>query len=146
MKGLTAKVREAALGYDGVFRAIDLANRLNMLTYADARRVKDVILELNRTGEVIRVGEGQYVYGMRPYRRTLADVMWHLIRSHRQFTTDEIERLSGAGRAWVKEYLRGLRYAGILRQRGMGNWELVKDPGPGRPDLAQRRRDAEEVS
>jgi hypothetical protein len=131
--GLAAKVREAAAGYDGVFRMMDIVKVLDIRTYAEAKKVRGVVRDFMTTGEVIRVGEGRYVYGMRPYKRTLADVMWHLIRSHRQFTTDEVERLSGAGRAWVLEYLRGLRHAGILRQRSRGNWELVKDVGPERP-------------
>jgi len=61
------------------------------------------------------------------------DVIWHLCRSHRQFDTDEIERLSGAARATVLEYLRCLVGFGFLRQRARGRWELVRDPGPERP-------------
>lgn len=133
MKGLTAKVRTAARGYDGVFRVGDLVGAIDVRTYSQARSVRGVLEEFMKTGEVVRVDRGLYVYGKRERRRGYLDVIWHLARSHRRFSTDEIERLSGAARATVLEYLRCLAAAGYLRKRGAGQWQLMNDPGPVRP-------------
>jgi len=133
MKGITQKVRAAASAYDGAWRAGDLANVIGIRTYSQVRFVRDVIHEFLKTGEVVRVERGLYVYGKRDQHRGYLDVIWHLARSHRSFATDEIERLSGAARATVLEYLRCLVAAGYLRQRVRGQWELINDPGPVRP-------------
>ena len=133
MKGITRKVRAAASAYDGVFRVGDLVGVIDIRTYAEVRSVREVIREFRKTGEVVRVEKGLFVYGKRDQRRGYLDVIWHLARSHRSFSTDEIEQLSGAARATVLEYLRCLTAAGYLRQRVRGQWELINDPGPVRP-------------
>ena len=125
------RMRRAARGLEE-FRAMDLADDMKVQTYRERRQVRDYVRDFVRRGEMVRVSRGRYRY-VAVIRRGYMDVIWHLCRSHRQFDTDEIERLSGAARATVLEYLRCLVGFGFLRQRARGRWELVRDPGPERP-------------
>jgi len=131
--GLTAKVREAARER-GRFRVADLAAEIDIRTYEEARKVRQHVLrDMLKSGEVRRIDRGLYEYAGKTPRRTRLDVIWHLVRSNRQFTTDEIERLSGAARYTVLEYLHCLRRLGYLRQAKRAHWQLIKDPGPETP-------------
>lgn len=132
MRSFTQAVREAASEL-GKFSSTDLGQRLCVQTYADAEKVRGVIHELRKTEEIVSVDRGVYVYRGREKRRTKLDVIWHLARSCRQFDTGEIERLSGAGRRTVLEYLRCLRRLGYLRQAKPGYWQMINDPGPETP-------------
>ena len=70
---------------------------------------------------------------METSKRTYLEIVWHLVRSSRHFDTDEIERMSGAKRATVLEYLNRFKQLGHLRRIGLKNWQLIKDPGPATP-------------
>ena len=129
---LTARVRESAK-YLGKFTARELAYQADVRTRAQKRAVSGVISEFLKRGEIIRVCKGTYKYQGRDKRRTLMDKIWHLVRSHRHFSTDDIERLSGAARKTVTEYLRCLAGYGYLTRSGRSRWRLVKDPGPKTP-------------
>jgi len=132
MSSFTQKVREAAVALER-FRADDVIDRLVIDNRRDAKAVRRVIHELRKTGEIVSLEPGLYVYKGRTVRRTRLDVIWHLVRSHRQFSTDEIERLSGAARYTVREYLLCLKKTGYLRAVKIGHWQLINDPGPETP-------------
>ena len=133
--GLTQKVREAARGFGREFTAAELKAALDVRTYRECRyAVGYVIKDLRRAGEIEAVSRGVYRYLRRQRPRGKMDVIWHLVRSHRHFTTDEIERLSGAARATVLEYLQCLKALGHIRQaRRGGAWLMISDPGPETP-------------
>jgi hypothetical protein len=101
--------------------------------YVSRNTVDTTLRDFMRRGEILHVGEADYRYEPLPENRTKLDVIWHLIRSYRQFTTDEMERLSGAARETVKEYLNCLRKFGYIRPVKPGNWQIVNDPGPKTP-------------
>ena len=125
--GLTQRIRERA-------------QKLGRFTESDVegpdetpRQVKSVICELLKTGEFRKIKPGLYEYAGKTKIRSQLDVIWHLIRSHRQFSTDDIERLSGAKRTTALEYLNCLKKLGYIRQPRRGFWQLVSDPGPETP-------------
>ena len=142
--GLTQKVREAiarictdkqSLSMPQEFTSQEIGAVLDVRTYRDRRAALGYVLkDLRKSGEIVAVRRGVYVHVPKIRPRGKMDVIWHLIRSHKHFTTDEIERLSGAARATVLEYLRCLKALGYLRQakRG-GSWLMIKDPGPEAP-------------
>ena len=130
---MTGRVREAAAGLSGTFVARDLNDVLGIQEYAEAHRVRQVIKELKKRGEIRGVERGVYEYVLKEKKRTKLDVIWHLVRSHRQFGTDEIERLSGAARDTVLEYLRCLRRLGYLKKVRQSHWRMINDPGPETP-------------
>ena len=132
-RGLTPRVREVMRGFDGPFGSCDVIDRLNILGYNLPTRVRDVIKQLRKQGEIRSLSHGVYIYVEKKRERTLLDVIWHLIRSHRSFDTDEIERLSGAARFTTLEYLNCLRKLGFIRQVKPGRWQLVNDVGPETP-------------
>jgi len=128
---VAARIREAARAlYE--FSPADIADAVCVQTYRDRRRIKKMIRDFLLRGEIERVSYGRYRYTARPYR-TKTDVIWHLVRSHRRFTAAELERLSGASRDTVLEYLRCLQALGYLVKRNKEAWALVDDPGPETP-------------
>ncbi len=127
-------VRQAARAL-GRFSWDDLCNRLGPLvqSYADRKHVKNAVKDFRKRGEVERIGEALFEYRNLARPRSRIDVVWHLVRSHRAFSADEIERLSGAARATVLEYLQCLAKTGLIMRVGPGRWKLVRDPGPDTP-------------
>ncbi|MBW1778797.1 MAG: hypothetical protein JRJ54_14610 [Deltaproteobacteria bacterium] len=129
------RVREACRILS-TFSVLDLYD----LCHPDPEKaVRDTLIDFKKAGEVRRIEKGVYTYVGRAEKRHFTDVIWHLVRSYRAFTTDDIERLSGARRYTVLEYLRFLGSAGILEKTGRGNWRLVKDPGPATPENMRKR-------
>lgn len=131
-KTLAQRVREAAQRL-GQFRARDLADEAQVQTYKERATVKDYIQDFVKRGEMERIERGLYRFVRIKKRRTQLDIIWHLARSHRHFSTDEMERLSGAVRNVVLEYLRCLMGLGHLLKIGSKHWKLINDPGPETP-------------
>jgi len=132
MKGLAARMRKAGRRLQE-FGPGELADASDCRTYKERKQAKNTIRDFMRRGEMERIARGRYRYVEQKRKRTLTDVIWHLVRSHRRFTTDEIERLSGAARATVREYLACLVGYGYLRRQGWQRWQMINDPGPDTP-------------
>jgi len=130
--GMTARVRPAAQRL-GAFGIADLANAAGIKRYADMHRVRQCLYDMRKAGEVERTGEGRYRYIGNQAPRTKADIIWHLVRTSLRFTAAEIERLSGASRSTVLEYLGCLKALGFVVKRSPTVWQLVMDPGPVAP-------------
>lgn len=129
-KTMTACVR-AAMKHLGVF---DVDGLDYFVPQFSLKQIRGVIVQFKRTGEVTSGrAPGVYNYIGKPKQRTKLDIIWHLVRSHRRFSTDDIERLSGAKRETALEYLHCLRKLGYIRQMRRGFWQLVDDPGPDTP-------------
>ncbi len=111
----------------------DLNNALDILLYTEVKPIRSVIKDLKKRGEIRGVARGVYEYVPKEKKRTKLDVIWHLVRSNRQFSTDEMERLSGAARDTVLEYLRCLRKLGYIKKMRGGYWRMIQDPGPETP-------------
>jgi len=136
--GLTQKVREAIAALNGQGRqevtSQDIKAVLDVRTYRERRAAVGVLKDMRKSGELVSVQRGVYVHVPKLKPRGKMDVIWHLVRSHKHFTADEIERLSGAARATVLEYLRRLKALGYIRQaRRGGSWLMISDPGPETP-------------
>jgi len=131
-KTVAQRVREVAARL-GEFAPVDLADAIDPSTRRERQAIMGAVPDFVRRGEMARIAPGRYRYLGRERRRTKMDIVWHLVRSHRSFTADEIERLSGAARATVLEYLKCLKALGFLRKPARGRWLLVNDPGPETP-------------
>jgi len=128
---IAARVREAVAELKE-FPVYDLVN-YDFGCYIGRQRVRGILSDFLKAGEVVRQDDGWYRHVPKKKLRTKLDVIWHLVRSHRQFDTNEIERLSGSARCTVLEYLRCLSKSGYLRQVKLGQWQLINDPGPETP-------------
>lgn len=131
-KGMTQRVREAAGGFEQ-FTAADIFGKLDIRTRADKTRVRTTINDLRKAGEIRSIEPGLYELLPKSRPRTKIDIIWHLVRSHRHFNTNDIERLSGASRHTILEYLKCLAMLGALRKTGWQSWRLVQDLGPKTP-------------
>jgi hypothetical protein len=133
-KTIAGRVREAAQAL-GTFSIKDLVNLVNYdYRHSIPRiRVRTTVMDFRKRGEIKRIRQDEYKYISRPNVRTKLDVIWHLVRSHRRFSTDDMETFSGAKRATVLEYLRCLRRLGYIKQISRGHWQMINDPGPETP-------------
>lgn len=132
IKGLAQKIRSTA-GSLGRFKAADLADAVGIKTFRERKIVRTYISDFEARGEIERVERGVYQYTGKKQKRTQLDIVWHLVRSHRNFGADEITRLSGASRQTVLEYLLCLVRLGYLKKISTTRWILLKDPGPETP-------------
>jgi len=122
-------VREAARRL-GEFSPAELADAVPVKTWRQRRQAMTYVQDFVRRGEMVRIAPGRYRYRPLRPRRSAMDVIWHLVRSNRRFDLDDIERLSGAKRVTVQEYIGYLVRAGFVKREGRGRYRLVKDPGP----------------
>ena len=133
---VAGKVRSAAQSYE-TFSFLDIED---LMPDVPDDQIRNAIQEFRSSGEIQSIRRGVYKYGAgKKKRRTYADIIWHLVRSHRQFNTDEIQRLSGAARCTVREYLQCLRRLGHINKTGQSQWMLISDPGPETP-VDERKR------
>ena len=132
MTTVASQIREAAKSlYE--FSPADIADAVCVKTFRERKRIKNMLRDFLLRGEIERIGYSRYRYVSQAAVRTKMDVIWHLARSHRRFTAAELERLSGAKRNTVREYLRCLQALGYLAKRNQEIWALVDDPGPETP-------------
>lgn len=129
---MAGRVREAAKTL-GDFRSTDLSNAVGVQTHKERHHVRAYMRDFYKRGEFARIARGLYRYVPMKKKRTKLDVIWHLARSHRHFSLDDMERLSGATKGTVKEYLSCLVRLGYLKKTALSRWLLVKDPGPETP-------------
>lgn len=106
---------------------------LDDLAPAPHKKLKYVIRDFRKRGEVRIIKPGQYEYVPKEKARTLLDIIWHLVRSCKRFTVSEMVRLSGAKNDTVREYLYCLRNLGYIKPAGRSEWIMIKDPGPATP-------------
>jgi hypothetical protein len=66
-------------------------------------------------------------------QNTVLDRLWFVIRKREIFTRKDLRILTGAKFETVRWYTKMLARAGIIGQRGRGEWILYKDTGPRRP-------------
>lgn len=133
---IAAAVREAAMSMRR-FSAAELRN-YDYGRCITRQQINNVIKDFVRRGEFRRVERGVIDYIERPKPRTKTDIIWHLIRSHRQFEAAEIVRLSGAVYDTVKKYLTRLSKLGYVKRSGR-TWRLIRDPGPETPAFRKGR-------
>jgi len=111
-------------------------------TYADKKKVRNVVADLCKAGELARVGEGIYrLVQKTPGKPQLQEVMWRVLRARRTVTVEDMEELAGASPTYATEWLQMLSRRKIVRHLKNGNpstktagkWQMVTDPGPTMP-------------
>ncbi|ABB40146.1 hypothetical protein Dde_3352 [Oleidesulfovibrio alaskensis G20] len=132
--GKMADLREAArnLGKGGaVFSNIMLYQALGGVDQPAKDRIRRRAVSLVTSGELIRVGRGQYRYNAKaaPARSgELITRMWRAVKSAKSgFSTQDLARISGAGYSHALRYMRHLENDGYLRTCGRnGNTILYR--------------------
>ncbi len=151
----TGRIRTAALrlGRHGSGFTVNHICDLSMIqTYADKRKVRQVMGDLVKAGEFERMGEGIYRLLQKPSgksaRKTadkpqIQEVMWRVLRARRTVTLADMEELAGAAPTYATEWLQMLARRKIVRHLKNGSWQMIKDPGPSMPlndEKAERLR------
>jgi len=144
----TGRVREAAqnlaVPQRWEFTLEQLYDQVDVRSYNEKRKVRSVIGDLCRAGEIEVVGAGVYRLVSRPQGKPqIQEVMWRVLRARRTVTLADMEELAGASPAYATEWLQMLARRKIVRHLKNGNWQMVTDPGPTMPlndEKAERLR------
>lgn len=128
--GITKKVRQCIREMNGRFRASDVIDGLGseVQTYSARNRVKKVILDMAKAGEILRLERGLYEYRGKQGKPQLREVMWRILRARRSVTVDDLVELSGAKEGYALEWLQMLARNGIVRHLKTGRWQMISDP------------------
>jgi hypothetical protein len=110
-----------------------IANRVGIKTFREGKRMRDILSELFRAGELIRLRQG--VYGLAPkgnQSSEIREVMWRVLRMRRAVTVDDLREMAGASEAYAKDWLRMLADKELVRKEGktgcVATWRLITDP------------------
>ena len=79
----TGRIRTAAKAIaPDTFTARDLSERAGIGSWDKDRRIRCVIRELKKTGEIVRMDRGVYAYaGQQKQKNEIKKVMWRLLRA-----------------------------------------------------------------
>jgi len=139
----TGRIREAARALaPEVFTVRDLSIKAEVMTRKDHQRIRDVLHELRETGEIVRMGRGQYSYAGRSKKKNeLREVMWRVLRARRNVTVEDLMELAGASERYAREWLGMLVRRGVLSHHA-DRYRMIADPidMPSDEDKAQALR------
>ncbi len=112
---------------------MELAEKLEVQTYEERKRVYNTILELVRTKEIQRVSRGVYTYAGKPDKKpTKHKIMWNFFRirmkSGASVTIEDLQAVANASEDYVREWLKFLVQGGFAKDHGNGRFQLLKDP------------------
>ena len=133
------------LGRDcGGFTIEQISNQAKIQTYAEEKKMRQVIADLVKAGEFEGMGKGTYrLLQPPPGKPQIQEVMWRVLRARRIVTVADMEELAGASPVYAKEWLLMLARRKIVRHLKNANWQMVTDPGPTMPlndEKAERLR------
>jgi len=118
--GFNEKVREQikVLGVSGREVAnSELAVALGLVSHKDKRGMYRALADMRKHGEVKRRRPGIYIYTAKPKTEDeICQRIWRVIRSNRVVTIDDLIELTGASRAYAKEYVQMLAGREIVRR------------------------------
>lgn len=120
-------MRQAARGL-GEFGARDLADVMEVRTYAERTRVRDYVRDFMKRGEFRRIDRGVYQYVAGTRRMTIRQRLWNVVRRmpSPQFSLDDLEQLTEANRETIKEFCGWLVREGYARRVKKGRFHRVK--------------------
>lgn len=121
------RVRRAARGL-GQFRAGDLADAVEVRTYAERQAVTGRVRDFVKQGEFVRIERGLYKYVVRTAQPTKRQRLWDVVRrlSVSSFNLDDLEQLTGIGRGYIKEFCVFLVREGYARRVRPGRFLRAK--------------------
>ncbi len=125
----TGRIREAARALaPEVFTVTDLSIKAEVMTRKDHQRIRDVIRELRKTGEIVRMGRGRYSYAGRAKKTNeIREIIWRVLRARRNVTVEDLMELCGASDRYAREWLAMLVKRGVLSRRG-DRYRMISDP------------------
>jgi len=113
VENLTQKVRQAAIELDE-FTSNDLTDLIPVFTYKDRDKIRKVIQELKKSGEIVLIREGLYRYEGKKRPLSKQARIWRAIIIKEYFIRRDIVKLSGASDDYVKRYLTFLKGRGFI--------------------------------
>lgn len=117
-----------ALSKNGTsFQVSQVIKDLCLTTRSEKNKVYDAFRTMEQTGEVKRLGQGEWFYIGKKASKTKKVIMWRILRSRKTVTTADLEELTGVSHEYADEWLRLLTRQGIVDKRG-SKFRLIKDP------------------
>lgn len=130
------KVRIAAQGFRSAGRTFtpsEMAEKLEVRTNEEKKRVYYATCELVRTKEIQRVSRGVYSYaGKLNQQLSKQKVMWNYFRMRMKcgasVTAEELQMIARVSKSYAYEWLGFLVRSGFVKNHGNGKFQLLKDP------------------
>lgn len=112
-KTLRQKVRQIASELVD-FTTSDLASALSMSTKEELRKIQIVVRNLKNKKDLISLRRGFYHFQERPKPLNITAKMWRAISIKEYFTRQDIQKLSGASKNYVINYIIFLVNGGFV--------------------------------
>jgi predicted transcriptional regulator of viral defense system len=111
-----------------IFTIAELSIKAEVMTRKDHQRIRDVLRELRKTGEIERISRGQYYYSGRAKKTNeLREIMWRVLRARRNVTVEDMMELCGASERYAREWLSMLVRRGVLSHKN-DRYRMITDP------------------
>ncbi len=139
----TDRIRKAAKSL-AQYNARDLADKMGVQTYAERHKISSYIQDFVKRGEMKRVSRGVYKYVVMAPKTTFRQRLWNVIRRRPgpYFTLDDLERLTGANRATIKEFCTFLVREGYAERIKYWNFRRI---GTYPPEAPKDKRNIERL-
>ena len=137
------KVRKIIKDHAGKsIKNLGMIAMLGIKTKAEKQSLYNALVDLRKSGEIIRIKKGEYKWLGKKADPQLREIMWHILRARKNITIEDMQELSGAAELYVREWLRMLCARGIVKKTGSGKYSMIKDPVimPGDDKKADRLR------
>jgi len=125
----TGRIRKAARALaPNTFTMRDLSIKADIRTRDEDLRVRSVIHDLKKTGEIVNMSRGVYTYvGRQKKKPEICERMWRILRARRNVTVDDLMELAGASESYAREWLRMIERRGVIRAKN-GRYRMIEDP------------------
>lgn len=132
--GLAAKTREALQSFGAGGREVAssaLAIELDMIADKEKQTLYRVMRDFVKSGEIMRVRRGVYIYNFKNKPPELQEIMWRYLRAKKIVTIEDLQVISNASRDYTAEWVQMLVKREIARRIRVGNnwkYQLINDP------------------
>ena len=135
------KVRAAVAAKNGQEITADaLADALGLITGKEKQPLYGALKDLVDAGDVVRVRDGVYRWANRPEPRQSRAVLYHLLRSRKSLTIDEMVELGGVTRGYASQQARLWVRREMCRKDG-DRYVLIVDAGPNAVPVDDEKND-----
>lgn len=132
--GLAGRVRKAIQRLDNEGREIAskaLAIELDMIADNEKQTLYRVIRDFVKSGEIMRIRPGVFVYNRKDKQPEIQEVMWRYLRLKKLVTIDDLVAVSRASRDYASEWVCMLARREIVEKIRLGSarkYRLISDP------------------
>lgn len=140
-------------GFGGrTFTALEISDRMQVMDFAERKRVRDAIGDMKKTGKIVSVEKGRYRL-VEKQAVPKCEVMWRYLRMERVVDVEGLRMVADVSEAYASEWLANLIEKKIVVRLVGGRHRLLLVDPPLEPprneakaaklrEMRRKRRDA----